>query len=211
MMAAADTPRLSLKEKKQALVRSELAHAAWKLFSQHGYEGTTVEAIAQATGVSRRTFFRYYPSKEDVLIETSDKLALDLVDAVAARPVEELPLTTIRHALLEVLRSRFDNMEESRIIMRLMNESRTLRRAMLERHDRIAVLLTVEFAKRLDSDPRSDTTPALLAYLTKALISTALAVWHEQERTDVDGLVEELFSSTLDLARTIHECSSRRP
>ena len=63
---------LSLQERKQELVRAELFNAAWQLFGERGYEATTVAQIAAAAGVSRRTFFRYYASKEDVLVETSD-------------------------------------------------------------------------------------------------------------------------------------------
>jgi AcrR family transcriptional regulator len=54
---------LSLQERKQELVRSELFNAAWQLFGERGYEATTVAEIAAAAGVSRRTFFRYYASK----------------------------------------------------------------------------------------------------------------------------------------------------
>ncbi len=89
----------SLQQRKQALVRAELARVAWDLFAARGYEATTVQTIARAAGVSRRTFFRYYSSKEDVLVETSDALADELLAEVAARPAGEAPLS-IRRALV---------------------------------------------------------------------------------------------------------------
>ena len=69
-------------------MRAELSRAAWDLFTHKGYEKTTVAEIARATGVSRRTFFRYHASKEDVLVATSDAFAQAMLDAVAARPAE---------------------------------------------------------------------------------------------------------------------------
>ena len=69
-------------------MREELSRAAWDLFTHQGYEKTTVAEIARAAGVSRRTFFRYHASKEDVLVATSDAFAQAMLDAVAARPAE---------------------------------------------------------------------------------------------------------------------------
>src|SRR5512134_2512284 len=86
---------LTLQERKQELVRNELASAAWDLFGKKGYEATTVAEIAAAARVSRRTFFRYYASKEDVLTETTDELAEAMLAAMAERPRDEPPLVAI--------------------------------------------------------------------------------------------------------------------
>src|ERR1035437_5759799 len=59
----------SLKLRKQQVVRDALSAAAERLFLSQGFEETTVEQIALAAGVSRRTFFRYYKSKEDVMVD----------------------------------------------------------------------------------------------------------------------------------------------
>lgn len=58
---------LPLRERKKAQTREALFHAALELVSEHGFESTTVDQIADRAGVSRRTFFRYFPSKEAVL------------------------------------------------------------------------------------------------------------------------------------------------
>ncbi len=187
------TKELSLQARKQELVRGELANAAWDLFGRKGYEATTVAEIAAAAGVSRRTFFRYYASKEDVLTETSDELAEEMLEAMAQRPRHEPPLVAIHRALVPVLEKRLVVTERSRTIIRLLRESRTLRRAMLERHALMEERLAVQLADRLSVDPARDSAPALLAFVARAMMDTAFNVWYDQRRKDVAGLVAELF------------------
>jgi AcrR family transcriptional regulator len=186
-------PDLSLQERKQELVRNEIFNAAWRLFGERGYEATTVADIAAAAGVSRRTFFRYFSSKEDVIEETSDDIAEEMLAAMAARPADEPPLVSIEQALVPVLEPRL-NTERSRTIIRLLRESRTLRRAMLERHALMEERLAVQLAVRLGVDASADSTPALLAFVARAMMDTAFNVAHDQDRKDVRELLAELFA-----------------
>ena len=116
----------SLQERKQELVRTEIFNAAWRLFGARGYEETTVAEIAAAAGVSRRTFFRYFASKEDVLVETTDEFAEAMLAAMEARPLDEPPLVAIERALVPVLESRIARTDRLQTIIRLLRESRTL-------------------------------------------------------------------------------------
>ncbi len=185
---------LSLQERKQELVRAELSNAAWRLFGERGYEATTVAEIAAAAGVSRRTFFRYYASKEDVLVETSDDLAEAMLAAMAERPLDEPPLLAIERALVPVLASRIARTDRLHTIIRLLRESRTLRRAMLERHALMEERLAVQLAVRLGVDVAIDSTPTLLAFVARAMMDTAFNVAYDHGRTDVAALVSELFT-----------------
>jgi len=185
---------LSLQERKQELVRAELFNAAWQLFGERGYEATTVAQIAAAAGVSRRTFFRYYASKEDVLVETSDELAEAMLAAMAERPLDEPPLVAIERALVPVLESRIARTDRLRTIIRLLRESRTLRRAMLERHALMEERLAVQLAVRLNTDVARDSTPALLAFIARAMMDTAFNIAYDHDRGDVAALVAELFT-----------------
>ena len=174
-------------------MRQEIVRAAWPLFAARGYEATTVDAIARAACVSRRTFFRYFSSKEDVVVGTSDALAEDVLAALAARPPREPPLVAIQSSLRPVLASRLADPAEARAIVRLLRESRTLRRAMLERHARMEERLAALFAARARANPRKDPTPALLAFLTRALLDTAFNVWFDQKPKDAGAMVDDLF------------------
>jgi AcrR family transcriptional regulator len=183
----------SLQRRKRELVRGEISRVAWDLFAAEGYEATTVDEIARAVGVSRRTFFRYFASKEHVLVETSDSLAEELLAAFSRRPAREPPLVAIHRALRPVVEARLADADQARAIIRLLRESRTLRRAMLERHARMEERLAAILATRLGTDPRKDSTPALLAFVTRALLDTAFNVWFDQHPEDVGAMVDDLF------------------
>ncbi len=182
-----------LQERKRDLVRDAIADAAWQLFAAEGYEATTVADIARAAGVSRRTFFRYFSSKEDVVVGTSDALAEDLLAAFARRPPDEPPLAAIQETLRPLVESRLADAPQARAIVRLLRESRTLRRAMLERHARLEERLAALLAERTGADRRKDPTPALLAFVTRALLDTAFNVWYDQRPRDVGAMVDGLF------------------
>ena len=183
----------ALQQRKRQLVKQEIAHAAWLLFAERGYEKATVDAIARAAGVSRRTFFRYFSSKEDVVVETSDAIAEDVLAAFARRPKREPPLVAIQRAIRPAIETRLSDAAEARAIVSLLRESRTLRRAMLERHARLEERLAVLIAERTGADPRRDPTPALLAFLARALMDTAFNVWFDQRPKDVGAMIDDLF------------------
>jgi len=183
----------SLHQRKRRLVREELAGAAWELFAARGYEATTVSDIARRAGVSRRTFFRYFASKEEVVVETSDALAEDVLAAFRLRPAQEPPLVAIQRTLRPVVVARLADGAQARAIVKLLRRSRTLRRALLERHARMEERLAVLLARRMGTDAARDATPALLAFVTRALLDTAFNVWFDQDPPDVGAMVDDLF------------------
>jgi hypothetical protein len=75
----------------------------------------------------------------------------------------------------------------------MIRKTNALRRAMLERRNRMEERLAALLAKRLGTDPMKDSTPALLAFLTRALHDTAFNVWFDQGPRDVGAMVDDLF------------------
>jgi AcrR family transcriptional regulator len=83
-----------LRERKRTRTRLMIQAEAMRLFAEKGYENTTVDEIAYAAAISPRTFFRYFPTKEDVVTwDEYDPIAPDLIDA---RPVDEPLAETLR-------------------------------------------------------------------------------------------------------------------
>jgi AcrR family transcriptional regulator len=92
-----------LRERKKARTRAEIQHHALRLFREQGYEETTISEIAEAAEVSESTFFRYFPTKEDVVLQ--DDLDDPLLEALAAQPVELSPIQATRRAFKTIFGS----------------------------------------------------------------------------------------------------------
>jgi AcrR family transcriptional regulator len=95
-----ETPILGLRERKKAKTRAAIQRHALRLFREKGYVATTVEQIAEAAEVSSSTFFRYFPSKEDVVLY--DPTDLPMFAAFEAQPPEVSPIRAIRNAMWQV-------------------------------------------------------------------------------------------------------------
>jgi AcrR family transcriptional regulator len=181
----------SLKVRKRQVVRTALSAAAEELFLSRGFEKTTVEQIARAAGVSRRTFFRYYESKEDVMVERNDRFDELLLAELAARPRGEAPLLAIRNALVPAVEAGVAEPGIIRDSIRLLRETSALRRAMMERRNRVDERIAAVMARRL-SAARDDDTPMLLAFVARALHDAAFNAWYDHETGDIAGLVDDL-------------------
>ncbi len=83
------TAEIGLRERKKAATRQALYEAAVRQALAHGLERSTVEAIADEAGVSRRTFSNYFTGKEEVLLYGEHQRVRALVEMVQARPAEE--------------------------------------------------------------------------------------------------------------------------
>jgi AcrR family transcriptional regulator len=91
----------SLRERKKAATRRQLMAVALRLFERQGFENTTVEEIAAAADVAPRTFFRYFPTKVDVLFgDHPDQVAL-LRETLATRSPDEPIVDAVKRATLE--------------------------------------------------------------------------------------------------------------
>ncbi len=94
---------LQLRVKRSEMMASELEAVALRLFEERGFGEVTVEEIASEAHISARTFYRYFPTKEDVLQLQIDRRSDALRAALSTRPADEAPLHSLRLALEEVV------------------------------------------------------------------------------------------------------------
>jgi AcrR family transcriptional regulator len=97
---------MGLRERKKLRTRRAIAAAALRLFDERGFEETTISDITAAADVSPRTFFSYFPSKDDVVFAEMDERLADIRARLAERPSGETPLATFRRvadALVEAI------------------------------------------------------------------------------------------------------------
>jgi AcrR family transcriptional regulator len=101
--SAAASPA-GLRERKRQQTRERLTRAAMVLFLERGFEATTLDDIAAAADISRRNFFHYFASKEDVVFAWHEESTTALVAAIAARPADESMLTAAENAITDMVR-----------------------------------------------------------------------------------------------------------
>ena len=149
-MAMSESPTVDkpgLRERKKAKTRAAIQEHALRLFRERGYDATTVEQIAEAAEVSPSTFFRYFGSKEDVVVY--DALDPILIAAWRAQPRELSPIQAFSRAMEEVFGSltpaQLEDMQERGRIAYGVPE---VRQAMIDDILRTGALMVSELAER---------------------------------------------------------------
>jgi AcrR family transcriptional regulator len=125
MKGASEKPQ-GLRERKRRQTSERIIEKGLRLFVKNGYEATTLDAIAQDAGISRRTFFYYFKSKEDVLLAAHDSGFREaLKPAMLDEPRDQSPIDAVQKCLIK-LASRYET-KESIVFDRLMESTEALR------------------------------------------------------------------------------------
>ncbi|MFE7979769.1 TetR/AcrR family transcriptional regulator [Streptomyces shenzhenensis] len=109
---------LGLRERTRRAVRREITETAERLFIERGYDATTIEDIAAAIGMSPRSVFRYFPTKEDLLVGKFDTFTDSLAEALSARPGDEPAWTSLRRSF-EVLVPQYEDADTAAMAKRI--------------------------------------------------------------------------------------------
>ena len=164
-----------LRELKKQRTRVAIQAAAFELIARDGYDATTCEQIAAAAEVSPATFFRYFPTKEDVVLQDDyDPL---MAAAVAARPTRERPFQAVRRALAETLAQLPDHeMVTVHERTRLLLSVPALRARLHEQSEAARVALADVLASRMGR-PSDDLAVQATAAACAAAVSVAVERW----------------------------------
>ncbi|MEW2353649.1 TetR family transcriptional regulator [Spirillospora sp. NPDC029432] len=185
--------RSGLRERTRRAVRAELAELALSLFVERGYEETTVEDIAAAAGLSKRSFFRYFPAKEDVVFGDVEDLADQVADAVRARPAGEAPWAVLR-AVLREWEGRIHAARRDPATLRLIESTPALRARLNLRRDGMRERITAALLDR-PGDGLDAFTADLLTACAAAAVDAAGREWLRGDGTaDRGELVDRAFT-----------------
>ena len=180
----------SLRDVARNAVRDEVVRAAWELVAEHGFEATTVDQIAAAAGMSRRTFFRYFAGKDELILDKLLEVGDRLADALAARPADEAAWPALRAAFDVVVTAQDQSPEPSRRLGRLLRDEPGTRGTMEERRRRWTDTLGPLVAERL---------PDHRLAAGRAVAGAALACYDAATDAWIDA-PDTRFATHLDLA-----------
>ncbi|PWI20722.1 TetR family transcriptional regulator [Streptomyces sp. Act143] len=149
-----DVPQLGLRERKKIKTRTAIRDATYALIQEQGYDATTIEQIADRAEVSPSTVFRYFPTKEDIVL-TDEHDAL-ILEELKARPKDEPWTDSVRHIMHKAVRLGHDREPEiTRIRAQLMVEVPTVRARMMESMSVASHMLAEGLAERTGRDVNS--------------------------------------------------------
>lgn len=150
-------PHEGLRERKKRLTRQQISDVATVLFIVRGFERVTVAQIAEIVGVSEKTVYNYFPTKESLVFDQADEGRERLTSALRQRGPAESPTRAILRELAEQSRDLEELPEDSHMLLPLFAEmvasTPALRAAWLELQDRMAAVVTAELAAHADVDP----------------------------------------------------------
>jgi len=189
-LPAADKP--GLRERKKAKTRAAIQEHALRLFHEQGYDATTVEQIAEAAEVSPSTFFRYFPTKEDVV--SYDALDPVLMAAWRSQPPEMAPIPAMRRALVEIFGALTPGqLEEMMDRVRLLFSVPELRQVAINEMIRSSQMIADELAMRLRRSPDDFELRVFAGALMGALLAAMVPIL-EDGSADIVASMDRAFS-----------------
>lgn len=194
-------PRARSLGRPSATDHTAIEQAAFGLFEQQGFDDTTMDQIAQAVGVGKRTLFRYFPSKNDIpwgQFDESLRHFRDEFDAIGSA----LPLAEAVHRCV-VAFNTFDEsaLDQHRFRMRLILETPALQAHATIKYRAWRRVIAEYVAGRLSLAP-DDRLPALIGHVSLAVSVAAYEQWLSEPRSSLTALLDEELVSLRAFAGT---------
>jgi AcrR family transcriptional regulator len=191
-LAVATSPP-GLRERKRQQTRERLTRAAMALFLERGFEATTLDDIAAAADVSRRSFFHYFASKEDVVFAWHEEISAALVAAVAARPRDESMLAAAENAISAMARQIEPN--EAIAMARLKRDNPALQARDQVKYERLERAMADALAKR--AGHKAEKLQArLVAMIATGAMRIGGELWADEgARERPEALVKQTFAA----------------
>jgi AcrR family transcriptional regulator len=176
--------------------RERLVIAAVDLFTEHGYDGTTVTQIAERAGVTKSTFFRYFPDKRDILVAGQETLSQLLAEGIAGAPAGASPLEAVAAGLERASGAMGPmNRELGPRVQAAVAASAELQERDALKTVGLAAAMTTALIARGVAEP----TAHLAAELGVLAFKRGYAEWSQGDRGDDDGLARYTLAALDEL------------
>lgn len=182
---------IDVRERARDALRAEIAEAVYDLLAERGFDNVTVEQAAQHAGISRATFFRYFGSKEDVVLAAVQTSRFDLAAALdRVPPVPGEPVWHLLHRALEAAtEDSGPGASRSRARIRMIVTNPSLRARLMESQLAREDGVTAALARHL-ADPDDART---LAVATLAVMDLAWREWAFGDDPSLHSVLKRLF------------------
>ena len=196
-MTTHDADQPGLRERKKARTRASIREHALRLFREQGYAATRVEQIAEAAEVSPATFYRYFPTKEDVVLQ--DDLDVLTLDALEAQPAGLSPLAAVRGAVASA-RAGFTDEERERFrqTTELTMAVPEIRARALDEFARTIDGTAAVLARRSGRDPDDVAVRALAGAIFGVIMASTLPVL-DRGRIDLEAIFASIDAGLAQL------------
>lgn len=189
---------VAIGERKRRAIRGELSEVALGLLTDRDFDSLTIEQIAEAAGISRRTFFRYFGSKEDVVFAFLDQWAVRLGADIVARPVQENPVTAVQNSFRQLTAAYNDR---ALALVRVVRETPSLREAERINREHLRIAVVNALAMRLGFDAENDMRPQILATIAFAPLDAAMFAWFGNRSDEAIGQLLDEAQATFERER----------
>lgn len=187
-----------VRETKRRETRQRIIEAGLGLFKANGYEATTLDAIVAAAGISRRTFFHYFKSKDEILISMQAGLGEQLSAAIGAQPGHKRPLLALRDAMLGLVAPYSPT--ELLALDKLMRSSETVQARKQASYIRDEAMVFSALRQRWPDEPEPQMR--LLASFAIATVRLSLDTFNREEGgRSLAVLVEESFEALAQITQ----------
>ncbi|RFD21214.1 TetR family transcriptional regulator [Komagataeibacter melaceti] len=172
-----EPPRQGLRERKQARVRSMIIAQAMRLFSAQGYDQTTVDEVAEAAEISRRTLFRMFETKGDIVLAWTKGMTQALTEALEACPKGTPPADAMMHAFISLVPRIAANRQDTYAFVYLIEKTPSLQTVSLQKYGKWEDCLAEGLLKRITERRNRKNAARLMARGGIAIFRTALDEW----------------------------------
>ncbi|MFK0280933.1 TetR/AcrR family transcriptional regulator [Streptomyces sp. NPDC090499] len=186
------TQQAGLRERKKQATRAALSRAAWVQACENGVDAVSAESVAEAVGVSERTFRNYFGSREEAIVEAVVHHVEVMAEALRGRPTGESVWDSLAAVLPETVSGMVTDQEDVNALLRLSRNNPAVLAQQLASYERVHRLLEQALAERTGS---LDLATKLVAGAARVAVQTSIETWAAEDcRTSLAVIVGEALA-----------------